>query len=320
MKKCLGYTLLELLMSLCISIILLAFVAALISSAHKTWKVEREWSSLQENARFAAFSLRESISLAGFIGCAQLTPTLPIQNFGARDFDALTLQNSLTAYEGVGSMWNPPLPEDFQLKPKSGTDVIEVRHLSSVTSRLLQEASRNRLIVALHPDFESDDDVAVSNCQTAVLFHVNKVQQTTHQELFLSKDTPHSFLKGAEVGKLKTEIFFIETTARRDSEGRWIDSLFYEDESGEKSELVSGVSQLHVTCVDEGVPLTFKKPSQIADWARVRAVRLKLLLRSENAIFKTPRSYWFDGQLYTTSDGHLYHEVDVTVGLKNRAV
>lgn len=70
-KFSLGFSLVELMVALVISSILLGGIMTLMSSSKKTYTLQSEFSSLQDNARFLIDELIYKIRIAGYRGCSQ---------------------------------------------------------------------------------------------------------------------------------------------------------------------------------------------------------------------------------------------------------
>ncbi|BAP57565.1 type IV pilus assembly protein PilW [Thioploca ingrica] len=66
-----GFSLVELMVALVISSILLGGIMTLMSSSKKTYTLQSEFSSLQDNARFLIDELTYKIRMAGYSGCSQ---------------------------------------------------------------------------------------------------------------------------------------------------------------------------------------------------------------------------------------------------------
>ena len=70
-----GLTLLELMIAMVISSILMLGVISIYITSKQAYKVNDEYSIMQENARLAFNFLAKDIRMAGYIGCALTTGT-----------------------------------------------------------------------------------------------------------------------------------------------------------------------------------------------------------------------------------------------------
>lgn len=74
-KQARGFTLIEIMIALAISLILLAGVFTIMSSSKRTYTLQAELAKLQENARFAMEELAYGIRMAGYAGCSGKLPS-----------------------------------------------------------------------------------------------------------------------------------------------------------------------------------------------------------------------------------------------------
>ena len=65
-----GLTLVELMIAMTISSILMVGISNIYSSSKQAYKINDEFSVLQENARLAFRFLTQDIRMAGYVGCA----------------------------------------------------------------------------------------------------------------------------------------------------------------------------------------------------------------------------------------------------------
>lgn len=74
MNKSKGFTLVEIMIALTISLVLMAGVISIMISSKKTYSLQSELSRLQESARFVIHDMNHSVRMAGFMGCAAAAP------------------------------------------------------------------------------------------------------------------------------------------------------------------------------------------------------------------------------------------------------
>jgi len=70
-----GISVVEIMVSIAISLILLAGVMQIMFTNKQTYRVQEAFARLQENGRFAMDFLAKDIRMAGFIGCGSLVDT-----------------------------------------------------------------------------------------------------------------------------------------------------------------------------------------------------------------------------------------------------
>lgn len=69
-----GFSLIELMVAVAISVIILAGVLTMMSASKKTYTQQMDRARLQENARFALDFISRSLRMAGYFGCADIIP------------------------------------------------------------------------------------------------------------------------------------------------------------------------------------------------------------------------------------------------------
>lgn len=96
-KQAHGFTLIEIMIALTISLILLAGVFTIMSSSKRTYTLQAELAKLQENARFAMEELAYGIRMAGYAGCSGKLPSNQAALTGnSREIRKATRQNNGT--------------------------------------------------------------------------------------------------------------------------------------------------------------------------------------------------------------------------------
>jgi len=290
-----GYSIIEMLSVMALSIILIASLMGLFFQIVQAHHLIQNFSEVQENMRFAAFYLRKQIQEAGFIGCRKLSPNFLIENKGVSAFNELNYNNAIQVYEGVNGQWIPSLPSGVKLSPKKNTDVVLARGILGYTATVTSLIDNtDRITIKGEVDLKADDEIVLADCQRAVLLRVKSIRLLTDQvqELTVTEKISGSFEAGAEVGRLTTRIYFIQTTARQSPLGEKIEALYEMREDGTKSELVGGITDLKVmSYLDSDThALLVSSPHQVSFWENVRAIRLDFLFSSQYAEAKRLKS------------------------------
>lgn len=128
-----GLTLVELMVSIAISMTVLSGVVQVLVVSKSNFVTERELSGLQENARFAIKYLGDEIRMTGFTSCNKSVPNIGNGIRGAAGIWYLA-NLGLTGYEydeGIGTF-----PADFSAAVAENTDAIAVRRAEDVNLRV----------------------------------------------------------------------------------------------------------------------------------------------------------------------------------------
>jgi type IV pilus assembly protein PilW len=73
-----GFTLIELMVAMTLSLVLVAGVLAVMLNSRQTYEVHDYTADMQENARFAMYILSRELRAAGYYGCSnRLTNSIP---------------------------------------------------------------------------------------------------------------------------------------------------------------------------------------------------------------------------------------------------
>jgi type IV pilus assembly protein PilW len=198
-SKSRGFTLVELMVAVTLSLIILVAVAQLFATSRSTYGLEENLARVQENGRFAMGFLTEDIRMAGYSGCnsklTQGTPsggtcpsgtvcTIVDLNTVTADTAVNFNPDGIKAHKYTGTTgttltdWTPALPADYFSNGEvvAGTDVIIIQRASALDTHLtgnttpsnaniqiLQTASIASLISA-------GDILMVSDCKSADVF------------------------------------------------------------------------------------------------------------------------------------------------------
>ena len=288
-----GFSLIELLAAFTIGLICMAVLTSAFVNYKQISTLQHADAEIQENARFVAFRLKKAIEIAGFVGCAKLTDTFSIHNYGVSENAELANESSLHIYQGENGRWLPSIPTYLKITPKKNTDVIVIKNMSPLTNTLLKPITNDdKIIVSLTPKFKAKDNLILADCRHAALLRVHKVSTSKTkktQTLTTSQTVKETFNTPAEISKLVTTVFFIQFSKRKNKKGEKIYSLYGLDSSGRKEELVPGVTSLKTSCIElnsEGKTVE-KAPKTINLWKNVVAVKINITLQStENVMHK----------------------------------
>lgn len=115
--------------------------------------------------------------------------------------------------------------------------------------------------------------------------------------------------------------YFVGATTRKNALGQTIYALYTMPITGNKEELVSGVSNLKISygigSANGRDISTYLSAEAVKDWTQVRSVQLALWLDSENPVLKQPLVSVFQG-IPLPSDRFLHREWDTYVALRER--
>lgn len=241
-----GYSLVELMVALTISLIILAGVASIFATSRSTYQTDEGLSRLQENARFALDFMNREIRMAGYFGCLRDATkvynninssggfpnnfTQPIQGFeynGTGQGTTFTASVPNPNPSGVAlSNWTPALDASLQNRVIPGTDVVVIRRADNDSIVRLVPPYNNSAQIFLEPNnaFIAGDSLIVTDCSKASVFLATNRNADGSNVAHGSGNSctswgnsnapgcppdPQQYRDGAELSKSITTVFYV---------------------------------------------------------------------------------------------------------------
>ncbi len=204
--------------------------------------------------------------------------------------NATALLSDAVAHAGLGGCQHPPWltplesRTDRHLTPVS--DRLTVRSAAAAYAGVLAITERRCLRLDNNADFAPQQSVILSDCRHAQRLMIATVQQqSAAQTLCFTQDFLLPYSTEAQVSRYQQRVFFVRDTGRVNASGDKITGLYLQDNAAAAQEVVSGVSAFVIRygVLDAGA-LHFYPANAISDWARVRLLRVGLLLTSEQRV------------------------------------
>lgn len=330
MRKQIGLSLVEILVALVISLFLLGGVVQMYAGNKAAYNFSEAVSRIQENGRFALDSITRDLRMAGFRGCATTDYT-----------------NSLdTADPGYNpelhDFFNEPSVEGTENDGTNGSDSITVRGAQPGQASIVppyNSPTSAQIFSNVNGFIEKDDIVLLSNCKGADIFQVTNITQgggTTklsvahntgsgspgnYNPTACSGGNAHCLSQtyGGDSALLKMQTVIYSIGVGTSGEPALFRTVF----NGAADELVDGIEQMQIlygvnTDTTNTVPNQYVTSNNVADWEQVTAVRVMLLLRSEETVSNDNQKYSYNGQAITSTDNKLRQVFSTTVALRNR--
>ena len=340
-----GFSIVELMVAMAISLLLLAGVIAIFASSKSSYETNDKLSRIQESGRYALDQFTYDIRSAGYEGCSR---TSTYVSTSLKDNTSLLWNfrdgGPVSGYQYTGSAtWSPAFPTGILPTgigaPINGSDILVLRLpvREAVPLQLTDKMATvdSPLTVTDVPDAFKVGDIAMAySCEAQAFFQVTGYGggKLEHAKGGSNPGNDNSnlsyvFRKNAEVVPVNTVIYYIaQSTA-----GARASSLFRKVGTNNPEELVEGVEQMQIDYgVDNDGNNTvdgYVIASAVTNWSRVFTIRVALLVRSIEA-YGTDK----DVQTYTLLTGttavpvvepndRFYREVfTATVGIRNRVV
>lgn len=133
-KHVFGVTLVELMIAITISSIVALGIGSVYTSSKRSYKLQEEFSRLQENGRFAMNFIARFVRGAGYYGCSSALGNM-VNNIAEQNEDTL-FQTGIEGYEAVGTAPNTT-PAALVEDPSVSTDVTDYASITSNISSVL---------------------------------------------------------------------------------------------------------------------------------------------------------------------------------------
>ena len=335
-----GFSLVELLIAMTITLILLAGVVQIYTGSKQTYRSQEANSRLQESGRTATTILQRDIRSAGFQGCRSISEIKPgiIANAPIPTIDTNSV---IRGYEGSGSGWDSPLPAGLGTV-LSGTDVITIQHASSCGANLTGNLGPlNADIQVTYPNscaFAANQVLIISDCTSADIFRASGVsvvgnnpdkQTVSHADnVNSSPKLSKSYGDDSEVLKLSSLTYFIATGANGQPSLWRYDNTSAAAAGVNPMELVSDVADMQIEYgVDtrsniDGIPDYYTTADTVQasnNWDLVTSARISLLVQTPaDNIATQKQTYTYNRTSVTAPDRRIYRVFTTTVSIRNK--
>lgn len=311
--KSLGFSVVELMVAMAISLVLLAGVMTLFANSRTAYETNERLARIQENGRFGLEQIVRDIRASAFPGCAKRKPATALVNVLNNSTNLLwNFSVPVQGFDGGASAWTPTLVAPVLTDnadsdgtgpdvdgPTPNTDVLVVRRIRTDVPpqrvKTTTTSSTANIEVWTPPSSIANGDVVLAaGCDGASVFQVtgytadatNQVATIAHAASGTpgnsTPDVGNLFsAQTAEVMPIHTVVYFIDTSTTGNST-----SLYRRIGSANPEELVEGVDSLQVQFgIDSSGDAShladeYVKADAVTNWDRVVAVRVALLVRS----------------------------------------
>jgi type IV pilus assembly protein PilW len=330
-----GFSLVELMVALTLSLILVAGALSVLYTSRLTYFQNERTGRLQESGRVAVELMLRDMRASGFRGCTQYvpkvvnklpTPTGLLWNFGV----------PVQGFEATGKdTWSPTLDASIINTPVSGNDIIAVRTtLADSPAYMLNTAMTSSTSDLVVDKLASDKTVLpggttlmISDCSGSAVFAVSSFDDkgTTATIGTNSVDLEREFGAGAQVTRVDTVVYYIsESLASHD--GVHNPALWRQVANSDPQELIEGVEALQIRYgIDtDGDRLvnSYVQANAVTNWSNVVSASIGVLIRSlePNADMPDKRKYTLladEAQIGPFEDRYQRALYTTTVALRN---
>ena len=331
-----GITLIEILVSLALSLIILAGIMHIFLNNKQTYRVQEAFARLQESGRFAMQFIVKDLRMAGYVGCGGKVSTVknmvdledPKGN-DPSDADPVTIFNG-SGLEGF-EYANLPIQLNSSVSLNTtnvvaGTDIVRIKRAAATGARLWGNLSVESAKIQLDGAtalglFKDNDILFISDCEAADIFVANNVSEATNPITIAHPDAVNvggflskKYQKDAEVYKFVSNTYYIGTNAAGEP-ALYRRSLLNAANLSEE-ELVDGIEDLQLLYGEDtdtdGAPNIYVDSGSVTNWDNIVAVRIELQVRSiEDNLSKSMTAY---------GDKRLRRTFTTSIAIRNRAI
>lgn len=311
MRYFLGFTLLEIMISLALGSLLFFGLLNIFTSSKFAYGYIDGLALIQENGQIVSLILTKEIAQTGYIGCRKATPTFPIT------IAVNTADNNLSFIQGYQAGDLPTSLSSIAAKVISNSDVLAIQFMQSSTTNLAQPVKNSdRLTLSASNFFEPDDIVMLADCLEAHIINLTTISGNQ-----ATSNTPLKYYPaGSILGLWKNEWFYIGKTGRMNQANQDILALYLSQPNAPDEELVDNISNMHIQYgyLNAEQQLVFVPSEKIPNWSMIKAVKIILLLNSEEPILSQPQIIQFDQHKFFAQDNKLYRSWELIIPLLNR--
>jgi len=304
-----GFSVVELMVAITLSLILLSGVVALFVSSRKSYESNEHLARIQETGRFILDQIVRDIRAAGYLGCAKEIPFNNALNDAASSL-LWDFANPIRGFDATGSAWLPAL--DTTLVPSAtvvNSDVLVIRAPDpDAPARRITTAMASPTdditIAPATPAYPAGTTLMASDCNAVSVFevtgytagvvsHADSTVQAAETDGVASAGNSsagvgYAFQAGALVFPVRTVIYYLRQSA---TAGRG-NSLWRRVGRAAPQELAEGVDTLQVLYgVDSNgdrIADDYLTANSVTHWENIISVRVALLVRSLEQYGKNP--------------------------------
>ena len=310
-----GFTLIELMVALTLSLIMLGGISVIYVSTQKTGRIQDGLQQLNESGRFAIEMLSRDLRMSGYYGCSEddnpMDDAGPVVNNIGGNYSVFPLSAYEHSTSGANAVWHPDIysvDENNKLTadgppPVTNSDMIIVRMAS-----LLQEDDGDDVVITNNVQSQLDDIVIsdssalsngdfmmIGNCEQADIFKASDVNGATHtikHETNVTGGINGNYSNNSDsISNVYDstanvyKFYAVRYEVKLDPSNNSIPTLFRQVNDQPEEAMIPGVESLQLQYgVDTGgtlAPDTLVQAHEVTNWSAVRTIKVSLLMRTE---------------------------------------
>jgi type IV pilus assembly protein PilW len=349
-----GMTLIEIMIALLIGVFLIGGILQIFLSTKRSYRMQENLSTLQENTRFASEFIASDLRIPGYQGCRSLSipadaPAVKAAQPTPNTMVGLTPISAITGNEWVGGAGiRSPVTQASLTGLVNGTDVVTVAFAEScggyLTSTMAAATAATNITIAATNSCKiaRDDALIISDCASSDIIRATNPAGAANVNVIqhAGQDLSKAYAAGSEVLDYREYSYYIHNG----TSGR--PALYRRDNAVDGSglnpiELIEDVENLQITYgVDSDKTNAIVNPGDgtanyyvkansvpdtdpadlVPDWDKVVSVKVSLLLvTAEDNLADQPVLYDYDGTAdINPGDRRIRRVVNSVIALRNR--
>lgn len=328
-----GFSVVELMVAVTLSLILLGGVVAMFANSRKAYETTDKVSLIQETGQFALDQISRDIRAAGYVGCARAPTYISSSLNNSASMIWNFLDGPVRGFQSSGAgAWTPALDASVT-NAASGSDVLVLRIPAREAQPLrvttaMSNGQDNIQVENVSGGLKAGDVALAYSCEAQAYFQVTSFSGGTITHT-TAAGTPgnatdnisYAFRENAEVIPVQTVIYYVR--ASQNIPG--LNSLWRKSGANAAEELVEGVEQMQlqfgVDTTGDSVVDQYRTANNVTNWANVYSITAALLVRSLESYGNDldNREYQLlDVNVPAAADRHLRQAFVVTANLRNR--
>jgi type IV pilus assembly protein PilW len=328
-----GFTLLELLIGLSLSIAIVGAVGFVYISHHRFFETHRNLAQIKQSGEFVQYYLTKDLERIGYLGCHSDLQT-HINNLVQQPLPSMIHLDRLQGYDGDASgSFTPNLPEFITGHPIQGSDVITVHTIEPPSSQLIEPMSSPSSDLKVNQGHITPGQYTIiSNCRAVDLFLASTGTQgsiiTHHENDNLTDALSTSYGIHSTVAPYHFYAYYLQNTGRKNNHQEPIVALVREDEHHQLIEIESNIERMNIFYQLDNDQTQGPNLSEVSAqsvhtnglWPQVVGIHIHLLLVTPNSVLKTPQTYTYLNQSHTSSDLRFRQSWEIFIDLHNNEV
>lgn len=328
-----GFTLIELMIAMTISIVLIGGMVELFLSSRQAYRLQESQARMQEDARFIFHVFSNSIRQAGYVGCNSRRPGNIVNTLNNSGSFFYRFDRAIEGFEAVSNAWEPAINTSdlaTSLTFVNENDIVAVRGSPDNSVRVVEPfmpLTSAALHVTKFNNLKQFDIVMVTDCLSASVMQITNANPHTAGTIAhntgvgtpgnATKNLGKIYRDDAEIVKMVTRVFFIAEDSNSS-----LPTLYHKVETNNPEPLVEGVQGLQILYGEDtngDYNADRFLPADQVDMDQVISVKLSILLQSiTDNLTTSPQTYTFNGTTTTPMDHRIRRVFTTTIALRNR--